>query len=223
MSGSRSSGNAAAPKHGPETQATGTASSRRKRRRMLAESFASGERTFGAEEDPEMMQAFIERGLRTGGVSGRAAVAERENQVCWGSPWPLRRDEFLGRVLQGLVREGAANDVRVEITVGATPFLNLTGPRDGESNVVRMFWRCVVETAEIAGEDVIENLPIPPKWVEQVQQSPEGAQRVGSRLPSVTRVPSVEAGEGTFDSNERRARATAHSRDSRRGRAPHDP
>ena len=131
MAGSRSSGNDAAPKHGPETQSTGTASSRRKRRRMLADSFASGERTCGAEEDPDMMQAFIERGVGTGGAAGRAAVAERENQVCWGSPWPLHRDEFPGHVLQGLIREGAANDVRVEITVGATPLLQLSGPVDG--------------------------------------------------------------------------------------------
>ena len=189
---------AKAPPAAPAEQVTGVASSRRKRRRKLAESFASGERTFGSGEDPEMMQAFIERGLRTGGAAGRAAVAELANEVSWGSPWPLRRDEFPSHVLQMLVEEGAEDGVRVEISVGATPCLSLAGPRDGEWNIVKMFWRCVSETAEIAGEGVIENLPIPPKWVEKVQQSAEGTQRV-----RVTR----ESRAGTFDRDERRAHA----------------
>ena len=124
-------------------QVTGAAASRRKRRRKLAEGFASGERTFGSGEDPEMMQAFLGRGLRTGGAAGRAAVAECANQTALGAPWPLRRDDFPPHVIQKLVREGAAVDVRVEISTGATPFLNMAGPRDSESNIVHMFWRFV--------------------------------------------------------------------------------
>ena len=94
----RPSGPASTPQpHAAQGQAGGlsVAAGRRKRRRMLAESFASGERAFGDAEDPEQLQRFVARGLSSGGRAGQVAVeAIASGQAALGTAWPLNREGY---------------------------------------------------------------------------------------------------------------------------------
>lgn len=166
---------------GQELPTTGAASSRRTRRRLLADAFERGTRTFGDAEDPDRLDAFLARGRAVGGQARRDAEARAS--VVLGLPWPVTRSQYPPEVFSALAALCAEYGIVPQLRENrdGVPYLTLRATRvesedteQAEANVQHAFWAFFEQTASWFPLEQLERLVVPRAWAPKLHEPPEG-------------------------------------------------
>ena len=143
-------------------------------RRVIAEGFVQGERTFGAETDKEQLDRFIRKGMvGCGKVARDGAQSRRKGRLSLGmlwpaewrelQPWAQRELEFCAQ-LHGV--EFSMQDAGGSASCRSSPRVLLVSTCNDA--IMTIFWKLVAVTASIAPDGWFEQIVVPQLWQESI-------------------------------------------------------
>ena len=160
---------------------TGAASSRRTRRRLLADAFDRGERTFGDAEDTERLHNFLARGRAVGGQAGQHAEARAGDILALAMPWPVARTAFLPWRFDQLVEFSRKHGVSMELKPrpDCVAYLTLSAhlpefdsEEHAETNLAAVFWAVFASSTYLTSMEALESLVVPRAWAPKLNEPP---------------------------------------------------